>query len=47
MTLMSSLDKRIAAQKRKISLLDDRIGRLMTKRADEEDKLAGLYEKTN
>lgn len=42
---MTPTDLRIAAQKRKIDALDERIGRLMSKRVDEEDKLAALYEK--
>jgi hypothetical protein len=44
---MSPLDNQIAAQRRKIEVLDDRIGRLMSRRVDQEDKLARLYDRKN
>lgn len=40
---MSARENRIAAQIKRIAVLDDRIGRLMAKRVNEEDKLARLY----
>jgi hypothetical protein len=42
--MTNTLENRIAAQKRKIEALDARIGILMSKRADAEDKLASLYD---
>lgn len=44
---MSTLDNRIAAQCRKIETLEGRIGRLMSKRVDEEEKLAHLLARRN
>lgn len=44
---MSALDNRIAAQYRKLEVLDVRIGRLMGKRVDEEEKLANLLKERN
>lgn len=43
----TALENRIAAQARKIDVLDDRIGRLMSRRVYEEDRLADLYTKRN
>lgn len=43
MARTATLQNRIAAQKRKIAVLDDRIGRMMSQRVTEEDKLADLY----
>lgn len=40
--MTDTLQNRIEAQKRKIEVLDDRIGRLMSQRVTEEDKLARL-----
>lgn len=39
----TALENRIEAQKRKIAVLDDRIGRMMSRRVSEEDKLGELY----
>lgn len=44
---MSALDNRIAAQYRKLAALEDRIGHLMSKRVDEEEKLAELLGQRN
>lgn len=41
--MASPIENRIAAHTARIAVLDSRIGRLMTKRVDEEDKLAELY----
>ena len=43
----AALENRIASQKLKIQVLDDRIGRLMSQRVDAEDKLAALYAELN
>jgi len=41
--MTTALENRIAAQKRKIAVLDDRIGRMMSRRVTEEDKLGDMY----
>lgn len=40
----TAIENRIEAQKRKIEVIDYRIGRLMSQRVDMEDKLAKMYE---
>lgn len=41
----TALENRIAAQLRRLAVLEDRIGRLMSLRVTEEEKLADLYAK--
>ena len=41
----TATENMIAAQKRKIEVIDDRIGRLMSQRVTLEEKLAELYKK--
>ncbi len=43
----TALENRIAAQERKLVVIDDRIARIMSRRVEEEDKLAKLYEQRN
>jgi len=43
--MATATENRIENMKLKLNVLEDRIGRLMTQRADMEDKLADLYEK--
>lgn len=44
---MSALDNRIAAQYRKLAVMDYRIGRMMSQRVEMEKKLATMLDERN
>lgn len=47
MTARAPLADRISQQEEKLRKLDEQLGRMMTRRVDEQEKLSRMYEQRN